>query len=140
MARKTLTTSLGSRRERHDGGTVLNVHRWVRWWFYVGVVCGAVALADIFFRHLTRTQEDVILLLGVVHWCLGGLVCWAWDGIRLEKAIQEQKSEPETLAPGSEPKVLTDFMLGGAPRRTTSERLRLLTDYLKRWEQGHHAS
>jgi len=64
----------------------VRVHRWVRWWFYVGVVCGVVALANIGDRDLSRTQDKIIILIGAVHWLLGGLVCYAYEGIRIEKA------------------------------------------------------
>ena len=117
---------------------MLHVRRWVRWWFYVGVVCGAVALANIFFRNLTRTQEEVILFLGVVFWLLGGLVCWAWEGIKLEKPAQLQEGkEGASIAPGREPGVLSDFMLRGRGqlRLPTSKRV----EYLRRWEKQHHA-
>lgn len=121
--------------------SVLHVRRWVRWWFYVGVVCGAVALANIFFRSLTRAQDDAILFVGVMHWLLGGLVCWALDGIKVEKAHPRlAEKEPLSLASSSEPNILaqtllhTDRPLG----RSTIEHLLLLTDYLKRWEKQHH--
>src|SRR5262249_20288475 len=61
------------------------VHRWVLWWFYVGVVCGIVAVSTIFLRDLTRTQEHILIFLGVMHWLLGGLVCWACEGIQTQK-------------------------------------------------------
>ena len=48
----------------------VRIHRWVLWWFYVGIACGAVALANIFFRDLTRTEEKVILGVGVLFWLL----------------------------------------------------------------------
>src|SRR4249919_1227123 len=56
----------------------VRVRRWVMWWFYVGVFCGGIALANIFGRDLTRAQERVLLLIGVLHWLLGGVVCWAF--------------------------------------------------------------
>jgi len=54
----------------------VRIHRWVVWWFYVGAVCGVTALVNILGRDLTRTQELIILIFGVLHWLLGGLVCW----------------------------------------------------------------
>ena len=123
--------------------TVLHVRRWVRWWFYVGVACGAVALANIFFRNLTRAQEDAILFVGVMHWLLGGLVCWALDGIKVEKAHPRvaEKEQPVGLASGSEPNILAHTLLhtDRRLRRSTIEHLLVLTDYLKRWEKQHHA-
>jgi H+/Cl- antiporter ClcA len=61
----------------------IRIHRWVLWWLYLGVVFGAVALVNIFFRDLTRTQDKVILVVGIVHWVLGGIVCWAFEGVRI---------------------------------------------------------
>ena len=121
--------------------TVIHVRRWVRWWFYVGVVCGAIALANIFLRELTRAQDELILLLGVVFWILGGLVCWAFDGIKVENAsAQQRQNELPRPVPPEEPASLSeDLMLRRRLNPSTSERLRLLRDYLRRWEKQHHA-
>lgn len=62
----------------------LRIHRWVLWWFYVGVVCGVVALINILSRDLTRVQERIILVLGVLFWLLGGLVCYACDSVQID--------------------------------------------------------
>lgn len=72
----------------------LRIHHWVLWWMYVGIVCGVVAMVNIFTRNLTRTQDHVILLLGIIFWALGGVVCWATEGIqqtssRMEKYLRE---------------------------------------------------
>jgi len=75
----------------------LRIHRWVVWWFYIGLVCGVVALANIFSRNLTRSQEDIVLILGVIHWVLGGLVCYSFDGIK----IQSPKSAPKPDRPAN---------------------------------------
>jgi hypothetical protein len=61
------------------------IHHWVLWWFYVGVVCGVVALVNILSRDLSRTQERVILVIGMMFWLLGGLVAHAYDGVKIEK-------------------------------------------------------
>ena len=50
----------------------LRVHHWVLWWFYVGVACGAVALVNFLVRDLTRTQERVIVAMGMLFWPAGG--------------------------------------------------------------------
>lgn len=73
----------------------VRVQRWVVWWFYVGVVCGAVAIANILGQDLSRMQERTILLIGVLHWVLGGLVCYALDGIRVEGPSQRPKNEQQ---------------------------------------------
>jgi hypothetical protein len=65
------------------------VHRWVLWWLYIGIVCGVVAVVNILNRHLSRTQEEVILIIGVMHWLLGGIACYFYDSVRIEKRNQE---------------------------------------------------
>jgi hypothetical protein len=97
----------GSIRERIDGtyasGEFMHIHirahRWVVWWFFVGVICGIFALTNIFLRDLSRTQDKVILLIGVLHWVLGGFVCYAWEGIEIRKPA----------APGGSPRASESF-------------------------------
>jgi hypothetical protein len=76
----------------------LRVHHWVVWWFCIGLVCGIVALVNILSRNLTRSQEDVVLALGVINWVLGGIVCYSFDGIRIENPSPAKKLEirPDT--------------------------------------------
>ena len=62
----------------------LRVHHWVVWWFVIGVICGVVALVNILSRNLTRSQEDAVLVFGVINWVLGGLVCYSLEAVRLE--------------------------------------------------------
>jgi hypothetical protein len=94
------------------------VHRWVLWWFYVGIVCGVVALVNILSRDLSRSQVRFILALGVLHWLLGGLVCYACDGIRIEEPHQppqnerRQNSEP-VVRQQNEWYAPSDFLLPG---------------------------
>ena len=64
----------------------IRIHRWVIWWLCLGVVFGAIALVNILFRELTRSQDTVILIVGIVHWVLGGVVCWAFEGIKITTA------------------------------------------------------
>ena len=59
----------------------LRIHHWVLWWFCVGLVCGVVAMVNIFTRDLTRAQDHIVLLVGIIFWVLGGVVCWAAEGI-----------------------------------------------------------
>lgn len=68
---------------------VVRVHRWVAWWFFLGVFGGIVGLVNIFVLDLTRYQERVILLIGIVHWLLGAIVCWAWEGVKLGPSKQK---------------------------------------------------
>lgn len=63
----------------------VRVHRWVLWWFIVGVVLGAVALTNILLRDLSRAQERIILIIGALNWLLGGVICYGCGGIRIER-------------------------------------------------------
>ena len=121
---------------------MLHIRRWVVWWFYVGVVCGVVALANIFFRNLTRGQEEAILFLGVLHWILGGLVCWAWEGVKLEKPVQSQENQKMGQAALGTGRIALDLRLreSGQSRHRSLVRLGLLNEYLRRWEKRHQAS
>ena len=92
----------------------VRIHRWVFWWFYVGVACGVVALTNILFRDLTRTQEKVILAVGVLHWLLGGLVCYAFEGIQVEEPPQPQKNnQPASVVQDTEWYPASCFVLPG---------------------------
>ena len=62
----------------------IRIHRWVVWWLALGVLFGAIALVNILFRELSRTQDKIILAVGILHWVLGGVVCWAFEGVRVE--------------------------------------------------------
>jgi hypothetical protein len=56
----------------------LRIRRWVICWFWLGVACGAVAILNIVSRNLTKSQELIILFIGVMNWVLGGAICWAF--------------------------------------------------------------
>ncbi len=77
----------------------VKIHRWVLWWFYIGIVCGVIAVVNILTRNLTRLQDHVILIVGAVHWALGGVVCWAFDGVRIHEA-----PPPSTQTDGKRPR------------------------------------
>ena len=68
----------------------IRVQRWVFWWLFVGVAPGVIAIGNILGRDLTHAQIRIILFLGVIHWVLGGLICYACDAVRVE-----QTSPPE---------------------------------------------
>ena len=109
----------------------VRIHRWVIWWFYVGVICGVVALANILGRDLTRSQERLLLLVGAAHWLLGGIICYACEGIRFnappKKTTLERESRPALRQ--DEWHSASDFLLPG-------NRKSLLKDYL---QHHHHA-
>ncbi|MGP8245898.1 MAG: hypothetical protein ACLQVN_15435 [Bryobacteraceae bacterium] len=95
----------------------VRMHRWVVWWIYVGVVCGVVALVNIFGRDLSRAQERLILLVGVLHWVVGGLVCYACDAIRIDGASEEPGNrEPPKPREGREWHPASDFLLPGGKK------------------------
>ncbi len=71
----------------------LHIRRWVLWWFGLGVLFGAIALVNILFRDLTRSQERIILIVGILQWVLGGVVCWAFDGIKVQSAPPPQREQ-----------------------------------------------
>lgn len=91
----------------------VRIHRWVLWWFYVGVVCGVVALINILGRDLSRSQERIILVIGVFHWVLGGLVCYACEGLQIENRHEHPKSEPPRVREQVEWHPASDFLLPG---------------------------
>jgi hypothetical protein len=93
----------------------VRVHHWVIWWFGVGLVCGTVALVNILSRNLTRSQEDVVLAMGVIHWVLGGIVCYSFDGVRiLGKARPlEPQPRPKTHEPETEWHSASEFLQPG---------------------------
>ena len=66
----------------------VRIRHWVAWWFYVGVVCGVIALVNIVARDLSPTQKDVVLMVGAMFWLLGGLACYGCDGVKIEVPSQ----------------------------------------------------
>ena len=91
----------------------LRIHHWVLWWFYLGVVGGAIALINILTRDLTRTQERVILVIGLLFWLLGGLVCHAYEGVQIEKP-RRQTAHDETPQADPPRRVAPHLRLSGA--------------------------
>jgi len=61
-------------------------------WFYVGVICGVVALVNIFGRDLAPTQVKVILMVGAIFWLLGGLACYGYDGVKIDVPARPLRS------------------------------------------------
>ena len=62
----------------------VHIKRWVIWWFYVGVICGVIAGANILGHSLTVFQERLLLIVGAAFWLLGGVVCWAYEAVAVE--------------------------------------------------------
>ncbi|MCU1238217.1 MAG: hypothetical protein JWP63_6184 [Candidatus Solibacter sp.] len=95
----------------------IRVRRWVAWWFFVGIICGGIALANIFGRDLTGAQEKVLLLIGALHWVLGGIVCWAFDSVQIRETPPEPPLE-KVVQPLSETEwhPASDFLLPGRRR------------------------
>src|SRR2546423_1135201 len=94
----------------------LRVHHWVVWWFVIGIVCGIVALANILSRNLTRSQEDIVLVIGAIHWILGGLVCYSFEAIRIERpkpALKPEQPSSESHGDDREWHPPSDFLQPG---------------------------
>ncbi len=90
------------------------IHRWVFWWFYVGIACGIVAVTNILERDLERSQIIFILLVGVLFWGLGGLVCYVCEGISIEAPHGPPVHRTEPIArPQMEWHAASDFLLPG---------------------------
>jgi len=79
----------------------------------LGVVLGAIALVNILFRDLTRAQDKVILIIGIMHWVLGGLVCWAFDGIRITPVPPVVHDRPSRIDDAREWHFASEFILPG---------------------------
>ncbi len=71
----------------------IRLSRWVVRWFWSSVGLGAIAIANMIGRDLTRRQDRNILMLGIVNWVLGGLICFALDAVRIQSAAREDGHE-----------------------------------------------
>jgi hypothetical protein len=92
----------------------VRIHRWVVWWFYLGIAGGIVALVNILGRDLTRSTEHVLLVLGVIHWLLGGLVCWSLEGIQIHVPQPARKiSQQVRLGFHEGPHHVSEYVLPG---------------------------
>jgi len=92
----------------------VHIRRWVLWWLYVGIVCGVVAVVNIFARDVTRLEERIILGIGVWFWLLGGLVCYACDSVQIEKLPKQPRhGEPPRVEQQKEWHAASDFLLPG---------------------------
>jgi hypothetical protein len=98
----------------------LRVRRWVIWWVYIGVVGGAVAGVNILAHNLTARQDELLILLGFAHWLLGGIVCWAFDGVEIGSVPTSSSpgdGQPKDTAPATEFHPASDFLLPGNRQR-----------------------
>jgi hypothetical protein len=95
----------------------VRMHRWVAWWMVLGVVCGIVAVTNILEHSLTRSQERVLILTGVMNWILGGVICYASEGIRIEPPSHHPvgTTAPKALSHDDEEShAASDFLLPGS--------------------------
>ena len=91
----------------------IRISRWVVWWIGIGVAVGAIALANVIGRDLTRRQDQIILLIGVVHWVLGGLVCWAFDGIEVKEPEKQRPTEAPRSEARTDSRTHSQFVMSG---------------------------
>jgi hypothetical protein len=93
----------------------VRIRHWVAWWFYVGVVCGVIALVNILGRNLSPTQKDIVLIVGALFWLLGGLACYGYDGVRIEMPPKSSgiAAGPETSRQQMEWHFASEFVLPG---------------------------
>lgn len=97
----------------------VRIHHWVIWWVGLGAVCGGVALLNILLRDLSRPQERVILIVGVLFWLLGGVACYGYGGVQIVQP--HRRAEKDGAHPDQEHLVrepgewhpASDFVLPG---------------------------
>ena len=92
----------------------VRIHRWILWWFYVGVACGAVAVVNILSRNASEHKRMSFCVIGALFWVLGGVVCYACDAIRIEgSSRQPENKEPPRASDTPEWHPGSDFLLPG---------------------------
>ncbi len=97
----------------------LRIQRWVIWWFCVGVACGAVAVTNILAHHFTGAQDRISLIIGVAFWLLGGIVCWAYESVKVEPPPPLPPppiQKPLNTGPETEWHPASDFLMPGRRR------------------------
>ena len=95
----------------------VRLHHWVVGWIYVGIACGVAALANIVLRALTHRQEVIILVIGALYWAMGGLLCWAWEGVRIQRASRLRKTQRVEREGSAKTEHLSSFL--AVPGRRT---------------------
>ncbi len=92
----------------------VRIHHWVWVWFYVGVVCGVVALVNILGRNLSPTQVTWVLAIGVLFWLIGGTVCYTLGAVRIEAPSRDSgKIAAARVTPQSEWHYASEFVIPG---------------------------
>ena len=90
----------------------IRIQRWVIWWICLGFACGMIVIANILDRDLSREQESVLLVVGVLHWLLGGLVCWALGAVQVQSL--DESVPPPHVPSEKEWHPASDFVIPGA--------------------------
>jgi hypothetical protein len=89
----------------------VRIQRWVVWWIWLGLACGLIAVANILGRDLSHRQEAVLLVVGALHWLLGGLVCWALGAVQV-KSLDKSAPSPH-VSSEKEWHPASDFVIPG---------------------------
>ena len=95
----------------------VRIHHWVLWWFYTGAILGVIAVVNILTRDLTRAQDRIILVIGLLFWILGGLVCHAYEGIQIQPPGKSPDRTHTIIDNQKEWHPASDFVLPGHKRR-----------------------
>jgi len=90
----------------------VRIQRWVVWWISLGVAGGLIAVANMVGRDLSHEQENVLLVVGILHWLLGGLVCWALGALQV-KGLDKSSPPPPVLSE-KEWHSASEFVIPGA--------------------------
>jgi hypothetical protein len=91
----------------------IHVKHWVVWWFYLGVACGVIGLINIFLRDLSSAGIRLVLIFGVLHWVLGGVVCYCYDGVKIVQPTQTRTGAEHAASKEIEYHSASDFVLPG---------------------------
>lgn len=82
----------------------VRLHHWVIWWLCVGAVLGLIAIVNILTADFTRTQDGVILVIGILFWTLGGFIYQAYEGVEFKTSPRQwhpinRLNSEETMSP-----------------------------------------
>ena len=93
----------------------LRVRHWVVVWFWLAVIFGAVALVNVVVRDLPRTEDKVVAVVSAFFWLIGGVFCYAVDGITIENKrtgeVPDHPASPFTV--NTEWHSASDFLYPG---------------------------